>query len=236
MTNSNELAREIRDELEGMANADRKEWAAESFPTALQVIGVEVPNINEVVKDLAKRLRKASGEEVVELAKALADTGILECYQVACKLLEKHKPATAALRLEDVEALAQGLDNWVSVDNFAGLIAGPAWREGQIPDEVVRGWARSADHWWRRAAVVCTVALNQKARGGSGDAARTLDICRLVASDHDDMVSKALSWALRELAKRDAAPVIQFLEEHENELHARVKREVRKKIETGRKP
>jgi 3-methyladenine DNA glycosylase AlkD len=202
----------------------------------LQVIGVEVPNINELVKDLAKRLRKAPGEEVVELAKALANTGVLECYQVACKLLEKHRPATASLKLEDVEALAQGLDNWVSVDNFAGLIAGAAWREGQIPDEVVREWARSEDRWWRRAAVVCTVALNQKARGGTGDAPRTLDICRLVASDRDDMVSKALSWALRELAKRDTAPVLAFLEEYEEVLPARVKREVRKKIETGRKP
>ena len=236
MTSTNELVQEVCREFEGMANPDRKEWAAGNFPTALHVIGVEVPDINELVKDLAKRLRKAPGEEVIELAKALTRTGILECYQVACKLLEKHKPATASLRLEDVEALAQGLDNWVSVDNFAGLIAGPAWREGQIPDEVVRGWAQSEDRWWRRSAVVCTVALNQKARGGTGDAARTLDICRLVISDHDDMVAKALSWALRELAKRDPAPVIEFLDEHEAELAARVKREVRKKIETGRKP
>jgi len=62
MMNTNELAQEILDKLEGMANADRKEWAAGNFPTALRVIGVEVPNINKLVKDLAKRLRKAPGE------------------------------------------------------------------------------------------------------------------------------------------------------------------------------
>ena len=236
MTDTTELVREIREALEEKADPERIEWAEGNYPTALHVIGVKVPDINTLVKDLAKRLRKAPADEVIELAKALTNTGILECQQVACKLFDKHKAATAALRLEDVEALAQGLDNWVSVDNFAGLVAGPAWRQGQIPDDVVRGWARSEDRWWRRAAVVCTVALNQKARGGTGDAPRTLDICCLVASDHDDMVVKALSWALRELAKRDAAPVLEFLDEHEEVLAARVKREVRKKIETGRKP
>jgi 3-methyladenine DNA glycosylase AlkD len=230
------LIQEIRETLKEKADPERTEWAKNNYPTALHVIGVKVPDINALVKDLSKRLRKAPTDEVIELVKALTDTGILECQQVACKLLEKHRAATAALRLEDVKALAQGLDNWVSVDNFAGLIAGPAWRQGHIPDDVVREWARSEDRWWRRAAVVCTVALNQKARGGTGDAPRTLDICQLVASDHDDMVTKALSWALRELAKRDATPVLAFLDEHEEVLAARVKREVRKKIETGRKP
>jgi 3-methyladenine DNA glycosylase AlkD len=181
VTNTQELVQEIRETLEGKADPERTEWAKGNYPTALHVIGVKVPDINNLVKDLAKRLRKAPVDEVIELTKALTNTGILECQQVACKLLEKHKAATTALRLEDVEALAQGLDNWVSVDNFAGLVAGPAWRQGQIPDEVVREWALSENRWRRRAAVVCTVALNQKARGGTGDAPRTLDICRLVA-------------------------------------------------------
>lgn len=80
---------------------------------------------------------------------------------------------------------------------------------------------------------MCTVALNQKARGGAGDAARTCAVCRVVAADRDDKVIKSLSWALRELAKRDPAPVAQFLTDHNEVLAARVKREVRRKIETG---
>jgi 3-methyladenine DNA glycosylase AlkD len=79
------------------------------------------------------------------------------------------------------------------------------------------------------------VALNQKARGGEGDPERTLKICSLVAADQEDMVAKSLSWALRELAKREAEPVVEFVNENESILPKRVVREVRRKIETGRK-
>jgi 3-methyladenine DNA glycosylase AlkD len=42
-----------------------------------------------------------------------------------------------------------------------------------------------------------------------------------------------LSWALRDLSKRDRSAVEKFLKEHEKELAARVKREVRNKLTTG---
>ena len=60
-------------------------------------------------------------------------------------------------------------------------------------------------------------------------------MCRALVDDRDDMVVKALSWALRELAKRDPTSVVRFLQEEDERLAARVRREVRAKIETGRK-
>ena len=71
--------------------------------------------------------------------------------------------------------------------------------------------------------------------GGTGDAHRTLAICALLAGDRDDMVVKALSWALRELGARDPAAVREFLTAHESELAARVLREVRNKLDRGLK-
>src|SRR5262245_28207634 len=85
------------------------------------------------------------------------------------------------------------------------------------------------------AALVATVPLNSRACGGAGDPARTLAVCRLLADDRDDMVVKALSWALRELSKRDADCVKAFLRTEDLRLAARVRREVRSKLETGRK-
>jgi 3-methyladenine DNA glycosylase AlkD len=57
----------------------------------------------------------------------------------------------------------------------------------------------------------------------------------MLADDHDDMVAKALSWALRELVWCDAGAVQGFLAEYEHVLAARVKREVRNKLTTGLK-
>jgi len=229
------LIQEIETQLDELSDPERLEWAKKNYATSMILKGVTVPNIRPIVKEMNKRFKKSSPEEVVEFAKQLNAKRILEAQQIAIEVLEKHKAARQSLTLEDLLILGEGIDNWVSVDYFAGMLAGPAWREGQIPDEVIEEWATSEDKWWRRAAVVCTVALNQKARGGKGDPERTLKICKLVKADDDDMVAKGLSWALRELAKREVEPVIEFVNEYESELPKRVVREVRRKIDTGRK-
>jgi len=114
-------------------------------------------------------------------------------------------------------------------------LAGPAWLNGQVSDELIYRWGLSEDRWWRRAALVSTVALNVRSQGGTGDVPRTLEVCRLLVDDHDDMVVKAMSWALRELVVHDADAVREFLSKYEDVLAARVKREVRNKLTTGLK-
>ena len=49
------------------------------------------------------------------------------------------------------------------------------------------------------------------------------------------MVEKALSWALRELSKRDRPAVEAFMAQMGETLPARVKREVTNKLTTGLK-
>jgi 3-methyladenine DNA glycosylase AlkD len=231
----NDLVDEIVGRLDELSDPKRIEMAGKNYPTSMIVKGVTVPNIRPISKELRKRFKSTPPEEVISLAKLLNDTRIIEAQQIAFELLDKNKAVIQSLSLEDCLVLGEGIDNWVSVDCFAGMVAGPAWREGRFPDKVVEDWATSEDRWWRRAAVVCTVALNQKSRGGSGDVDRTLSICSIVASDKDDMVAKALSWALRELAKREPEPVVDFVDRNESVLPKRVIREVRRKIETGRK-
>jgi 3-methyladenine DNA glycosylase AlkD len=123
--------------------------------------------------------------------------------------------------------------SWDAVDCFSCFLAGPAWQARQVPDSLIHGWARSPDRWWRRAALVATVGLNCPARGGRGDTPRTLRVCRMLVEDRDDMVVKAMSWALRELAKRDPRAVRDFLASQP--VAARVVREVRNKLTTGLK-
>jgi 3-methyladenine DNA glycosylase AlkD len=153
----------------------------------------------------------------------------------AYELIANHPGGIAALTPATIRRLGRGLADWASVDTFACYLAGPAWREGRLPTSQVHAWLGSPDRWQRRAAVACTVALNVPARGGRGDAARTLAVCRRVVKDRDDMVVKALSWALRSLVAWDPRAVSAFLAEHAETLAGRVKREVGTKLRTGRK-
>jgi hypothetical protein len=152
------------------------------------------------------------------------------------EILRAAPRALAAARRADVESFASGMADWAHADCFACFAGGVAWRLGIIGDRVMAKWARSPDRWWRRAALVSTVPLNCRARGaGEPQPERTLAICELLLDDRDDMVVKAMSWALRELAKRDARPVEQFLNRYQGRIAARVCREVGNKLRTGLK-
>ena len=157
------------------------------------------------------------------------------CRFAAYELVVNHKAAIESITAAEVESLGHGMDEWGDVDSFGCCLSGPAWRRGRIPDARIRKWARSRDWAWRRAALVSTVPLNSRAQGAAGDAKRTLEICGMLVADRKDLVVKALSWALRALAKRDPAAVRRFLAEHRQELAARVIREVENKLTTGRK-
>jgi 3-methyladenine DNA glycosylase AlkD len=187
--------------------------------------------IREVRRAWSRRLRAVPADQVVALALGLVDRQ----RWVAYELLSHHPGGLDGLGMEEVERLGRGMDDWGSVDAFGCLVSGPAWRRGRLPDAVIHRWARSPDRWWRRAALVSTVPLNLRSRGGTGDPARTLEICRRLVADGDDMVVKALSWALRQLVEWDPDAVRDFLEVHDEVLASRVRREVRNKLETGRK-
>ena len=57
----------------------------------------------------------------------------------------------------------------------------------------------------------------------------------MLVCDRDDMVIKALSWALWELIKRDHSAVELFLKRYQRVLPSRVNREVGNKLQTGLK-
>lgn len=191
------------------------------------------PNIRAVRRQYSREIRGCQPDFVLDIAIRLMETRRLRW--VAYELVRFHKPTFETLTEENIERLGLGLDSWQSVDAFGCTLSGPSWRIGNLSDSAVHRWAESEDVWRRRAALVSTVGLNIRARGGTGDTARTLAVCRLLAEDHEDMVQKAMSWALRSLVVHDREAVNKFLEDCHESLAARVKREVRNKLDTGLK-
>ena len=227
------LMREVDERLAAAANPKRAAHGEGYHATAMRIRGVRTPVLRNIAGDLARRL-KAELDAAVELASRLVGSAGFEERTLGYILLSRHRAALSSLDADRIEALGIGMDNWASVDAYCSLVSGPAWLAGQVDDARIEGWARSSDRWWRRAALVSTTALNKKrALGGSGDAARTLALCGLLAADRDEMVVKAVSWALRTLAARDPDAVRGFLDAHEDALATRVLREARHKLETG---
>jgi 3-methyladenine DNA glycosylase AlkD len=230
-----ELATAIEAELRAEMDEARRQKTNDYFPSALEILGVPAPSIRVVARTYAKRVADAAPEDVIALAMELVDRRTHEGRQTGWEILGRRGDALALLDRDLLERLGRGNDNWASVDAFSVTLSGVVWRQGGITDEDIADWAASGDRWWRRTALVSTVPLNKKSRGGTGDVPRTLAVCERLAGDREPMVAKALSWALRDLVPHDAQAVRRFLDRHVDVLPPFVRREVRNKLETGRK-
>lgn len=192
-----------------------------------------VPNLRIVRRRYSQEIKYEDPHYVLELAREI----YRKCSHrwIALELINNHNKALRMIGEAELNEFGRGMNSWGAVDAFAGFLSGPEWLKGQIPDDLIHKWAMSNDRWWRRAALVSTVVLNKKSCGGKGDIPRTLKVCEILANDHDDMVVKAMSWALRELIPHDPDAVREFLARYDNVLASRIKREVNNKLTTGLK-
>ena len=220
--------------MEQQLNTNDAKKVASEIVAEIRALPVRnTPNLRVIRRKYSRMLKKANPEFILDLAREL-----FENYSqrwLACELIRNHKIAFQNIGEKELKEFGYGINSWGSVDDFAGILAGPAWLNGQVSEVLIHKWASSEDRWWRRAALVSTVVLNVRSHGGRGDVPRTLEVCRLLVNDRDDMVVKAMSWALRALVLHDPDAVHKFLSEYEDVLAARVKREVRNKLTTGLK-
>ncbi|MDF1663386.1 MAG: DNA alkylation repair protein [Planctomycetota bacterium] len=225
------LAQQIHEALKARGSGSRQGHR----PSAQSDFGVYRDDFQAVLRQFKKPLKNEDPDFLYRLSDDLVSLENTECRRMAYELLYGLPHSFQSLNKARVEFLGRGLDNWACVDNFSLNIAGPAWRRGSLEDKTLVSWSQSDDQWWRRAAVVATIPLNLKSRGGTGDVARTLLICEKVVEDKSLMVQKALSWALRALVPIQRASVEDVLKRYESKLTALVKRELKKKLRTGKK-
>ena len=219
---------------------DCKKISKELFDDIQKVQIKNTPNLRKVRQKYSKKLAQTAPKQILDFARYLIShynyhgfaSEIIVCG-FAFEIIYYHKTAIKTIGVKELKEFGKQMNSWGAVEIFAGCLAGPAWRNGQVPDELISSWANSTDFWWKRAALVCTIALNKRSWGGHGDIHRTLKICRILLADKNDMVIKALSWALRELIPHDSESVRRFICENEDLLAARVKREVKNKLTTG---
>ncbi len=203
-------------------------WMAATIAKHLDLLpaGSRTKDVRNVRKYYSRLYRDAPPRTMLAIAESLFfDQG----YRfVPYELIFYHEGCIDLLSSDRVKALGQGINDWSSTDIFAHYISGPAWKQGVISDEMIEAWINSPIIWWRRAAVVSTIYLY-------GDVDRMLKYSEILVEDKEDKIIKALSWVLRSAIKYDSGAVEKFLSDHDTELAARIKREVRNKLDTGLK-
>jgi 3-methyladenine DNA glycosylase AlkD len=191
----------------------------------------DTPALRAVRKQWSKTLKDADAEVVIEVARLLERSAAQSLKWPAYELVRFHPGAFAALTEAQIVDFAGRIASWYATDAFGTILTGALWAKGRLPDALIDRWSRADDRWLRRSALVATVGRNASVPSP----AATLAICLRLAGDADDMVEKAVSWALRYLSQKEPEVVASFMAEHGEKFRPRVKREVRNKLSTGLK-
>ena len=169
------------------------------------------------VRALARQVHAAHrGDWSVDDAMAFADALIadrhLEVKGVAIEVVARYRREFTPRLLPAWKRWLAGNHsaNWATTDAICGLLIGPLIVQHPELAARLRAWARDGNLWVRRAAIV---GLIPRARRGE-----SLDVVYEIAGrlhpDREDLIQKAVGWALREAGKTDMPRLERYLRAH----------------------
>jgi len=100
--------------------------------------------------------------------------------------------------------------NWATTDAICGALIGPLLLRHPELCVRLRVWSRDRNMWVRRASIVGLIAPAR--RGESLDV--LYGIARRLHADREDLIQKAVGWALREAGKTDMTRLARYLRAH----------------------
>jgi len=175
-------------------------------------LGIRTPLLDAVAAGFRREVRGVGPARLLVVADALAGDEIRELRWLAIRVLGWIVAADPERAWQLLRRLGADADDWITVDTLAGVAA------AGILEEQYR-WAEleqlvySRSRWERRlvGATIATIPHRRHASGHSDAVvAHGLDLVGQLIGDDEPDVQKALSWALRELARVDPAPVAAF--------------------------
>lgn len=97
--------------------------------------------------------------------------------------------------------------NWATTDSMCGSLIGPLLVAHPELAARVAMWSRDRNLWVRRASIVGLIPLARRGRGLH----RVYGVARRLHSDREDLIQKAVGWALREAGKADMSRLERYL-------------------------
>jgi 3-methyladenine DNA glycosylase AlkD len=166
------------------------------------------------VRDLARSIYRArkdewSIEDAMAFAGVLIEDRHLEAKSVGIEVVSRYRGTftPGLLPIWKRWFAANHSANWATTDAICGLLIGPLLRHHPALAGQMQAWARDRNMWVRRASIV---GLIQRGRRGE-----SLDLIYVIArrlhADEEDLIQKAVGWALREAGKTDMPRLERYL-------------------------
>jgi 3-methyladenine DNA glycosylase AlkD len=188
----------VRLELKKYSSAKKAEASSWFFKTGPgqygqgdKFIGVTVPEQRKI----ALQFSHLSHPELKNLLKSKIHeerlVGLLILVDQFKKADEKVRKQIYNFYLKNIKSV----NNWDLVDLSAPNIIGTYLVDK--PKKILYKQAKSKNLWLRRISIVSSLAFIQK-----GDCRATFEIAKILLTDKEDLIQKAVGWMLREVGKR----------------------------------
>jgi len=191
---------------------------------------------DKILRTAAEELKKLDLEETIKILDELFSTDTFEDFNFAGKLLTKLPEVRKALKLSQIKKWVSHSNGWAECDSicqslFHGEEISARWDEWQ---KAIIIFSKDKNIQIRRASLVLQVKpmreLNdQRLRKLAFETIEKLKV------EKEVLITKAISWLLRELTRQDEAEVRKYLENNKSSLPTVAYREAMRKIITGKK-
>lgn len=201
---------EIRKKIRELGSAERAELAQRFFKTGVGeygegdiFLGLSVPQM----RTLAKEYRAIANEEILDLLQSpIHDERAIALFilvQAFAKGDDEKKKQIYELYAQQT----QYINNWDLVDCSAAQIVGAFLLDRN--KRPLYDLAKSKSLWERRIAIIATLHFIRHQ-----EFSETLKIAKMLLTDQEDLIHKAVGWMLREVGKRNLDIEEAFLLEH----------------------
>ncbi|MCO6450108.1 MAG: DNA alkylation repair protein [Caldilineales bacterium] len=231
---SAELA-SIRSQIIACADPEYQAGSSRVGPTAQHVYGARTPDMRAIARNWLAAHKHAPVPDLRAVVEGLWSANSRDERMISLFLLEGLKRRwPQLLDWPDFDHWRRDIDNWIVCDELGTKVFGP-WIA--LEPELRLGYLNllivDKDLWSRRLALVAAAPLNRHPKTAIPD--QTLAMIDRVKQERDPMITKAVSWVLREMTKTNLDRVVAYLHANRTTLTPHVRREVENKLTTGLK-
>ncbi|MDT2871226.1 DNA alkylation repair protein [Lactococcus lactis] len=217
----------IIEEFRQYKNEENAEKQAAYLRHQFEFIGLKTPERRLLAKDFLKE-KKGDKQIDWELVFEFWNLPEREFQYLALDYLHQMKKWLIFDDMEKIKKLTVSKSWWDTVDALDELIGHLLLTGRKQATEndstayeqvktLVKEWAQAENFWVRRIAIDCQLSF--KNQTDLELLSYNIEKNLLGSSFADEFfITKAIGWALRDLAKTNSAWVIKFIEEHENKM------------------
>jgi len=179
---------EVMEQLKSKAKKDQLEGMARFAIVGDQRLGVSVPDMRKIAKDIGKDQ---------QLALDLWETGVPEGMIVAGMIAEPEK-----LTEQQMEAWVVDINSWDICDQVCMNL----FEKTPLAEKKIYEWSVREEEFVKRASYALIACLAWHDKEASDEAfTQYFPVIVAGATDERNFVKKAVNWALRNIGKRNQA-------------------------------